>query len=130
MKSPESDYGEYSDDEEWVDFVDCLGRTKRCHKDDLEAMKEQDEKLKISLSNNKSAGVIEKNKESEKSEQLPQLCSEDMKKEILRQKWEQQERLLLEKKNVHYQDVLFDGEFFFFPPLIISSSMRKFFLKH
>lgn len=107
----ESDYGEYSDDDDWVDFVDCLGRTKRCHKDDLEVMKEQDEKLKKSLHGESISE--EKEKENLKDVQLPQLCSEDMKREILRQKWEEQERKLLDKKNVHYQDVLFDGKLSF-----------------
>ena len=105
--SNDCSYSNYSDEEDWVDFVDCLGRTKRCHKDDLSAMKEQDEKLKQSLHGDKP-----KEKENAKEFQLPQLCSEDMKREILRQKWEEQERNLLDKKNIHYQDVLFDGKFF------------------
>ncbi|EEB20355.1 conserved hypothetical protein [Pediculus humanus corporis] len=104
--SNDCSYSNYSDEEDWVDFVDCLGRTKRCHKDDLSAMKEQDEKLKQSLHGDKP-----KEKENSKEFQLPQLCSEDMKREILRQKWEEQERNLLDKKNIHYQDVLFDVPF-------------------
>lgn len=33
-----------------VDYVDCLGRTRRCHKTDLEHTQKQDESLKIKLS--------------------------------------------------------------------------------
>ncbi|KAK6640860.1 hypothetical protein RUM44_012558 [Polyplax serrata] len=102
--------GEYSDEDEWVDFVDCLGRTKRCHRDDLEEMKKQDEKLNKSLHGDgekkENTSINEKANEAE----LPQLCSEDMKREIMRQKWEEQERNLIDKKNVHYQDILFDGK--------------------
>ncbi|KAL0276389.1 UNVERIFIED_CONTAM: hypothetical protein PYX00_003977 [Menopon gallinae] len=108
----ESDFEE--DDEEWVDFVDCLGRTKRCHRDDLESMKANDEKLKISLF---GPSRSQESKEPEKPKtdgvELPDLCSEDMRRELLRQKWEEEERELLDKKNIHYQHVLFDGKSFF-----------------
>lgn len=105
----ESDFEE--DDEEWIDFVDCLGRTKRCHRDDLESMKANDEKLRISLfgpSKNKETNESEKPKLE--GAEHPDLCSEDMRREILRQKWEEEERELLDKKNIHYQHVLFDGK--------------------
>jgi hypothetical protein len=39
-----------------------------------------------------------------------ELMSGDMRRELLRQKWEQQEEQLRNKTDVHYQDVLFDGE--------------------
>lgn len=109
---------EYDSDGEWVDFVDCLGRTKRCHKDDLEAMKRDDEKLKSKLFPEPDGS----RKEKERPEQvktsnmeeikIPELCSEDMKKDMLRQKWEEQERILADKKDIHYQDVLFNGKLF------------------
>jgi hypothetical protein len=40
----------------------------------------------------------------------PELMSGDMKRELLRQKWEQQEEQLRNKTDIHYQDVLFDGK--------------------
>lgn len=39
-----------------------------------------------------------------------QLLSRDMQRELMRQKWEEQEIALIGKNNVHYQDVLFDGK--------------------
>lgn len=41
----------------------------------------------------------------------PELMSGDMKRELLRQKWEQQEEQLRNKTDIHYQDVLFDGKY-------------------
>lgn len=39
-----------------------------------------------------------------------ELLSNDMRKELLRQEWEKQEQELMNKKNIHYQDVLFSGK--------------------
>jgi hypothetical protein len=39
-----------------------------------------------------------------------ELMSGDMRRELLRQKWEQQEEQLRNKTDIHYQDVLFDGK--------------------
>jgi hypothetical protein len=44
----------------------------------------------------------------------PELMSGDMKRELLRQKWEQQEEQLRNKTDIHYQDVLFDGKYMVF----------------
>merc|ERR1719468_877674 len=33
---------EYSDEEDWVDYTDALGRTRKCHKSDLKDMKQRD----------------------------------------------------------------------------------------
>jgi hypothetical protein len=40
-----------------------------------------------------------------------ELMSGDMKRELLRQKWEQQEEQLQNKTDIHYQDILFDGKY-------------------
>lgn len=44
------------------------------------------------------------------NEEQPEMLSADMHRETVRQKWEEQERKLLEKGEIHYQDVLFDGK--------------------
>ena len=80
--------------------MDCLGRTRKCLKQDVEFMKEKDCEL------SKSLGGTEEKLENE----APELVSADMKREMMRQKWEQQEEMLRNKTDVHYQDVLFDGE--------------------
>ncbi|KAG8338633.1 hypothetical protein J6590_000307 [Homalodisca vitripennis] len=41
-------------------------------------------------------------------EATPELMSWDMQREQMRKKWEEQETVLLGKKDIHYQDVLFD----------------------
>jgi hypothetical protein len=40
-----------------------------------------------------------------------ELMSGDMRRELLRQKWEQQEEQLRNKTDIHYQDVLFNGKY-------------------
>jgi hypothetical protein len=45
--------------------------------------------------------------------------SGDMKRELLRQKWEQQEEQLRNKTDIHYQDVLFDGKYMVFLTLAV-----------
>lgn len=53
----------------------------------------------------------EKTKEDTPGENRPpELLSTDMEREMMRQKWEEQERELLNKNDIHYEDVLFDGE--------------------
>jgi hypothetical protein len=42
------------------------------------------------------------------------LVSGDMQREALRAKWEQEEAELRDKDDLHYQDVLFDGEYLAF----------------
>jgi hypothetical protein len=48
-----------------------------------------------------------------------ELMSGDMKRELLRQKWEQQEEQLQNKTDIHYQDVLFDGKYMVFLSLAV-----------
>ncbi|XP_069696304.1 coiled-coil domain-containing protein 174 isoform X2 [Periplaneta americana] len=106
------EYDKTSDPEEdWVDYVDCLGRTRRCLRKDLPYIKENDLRLFESL-----GGFDDKNKPTTTAtsstittaEGEPQLLSSDMRRELLRQKWEEQEEQLRNKSDIHYQDVLFD----------------------
>ena len=42
-----------------------------------------------------------------------QLVSGSIQREALRAKWEQEEMELRDKDNIHYQDILYDGEYSF-----------------
>ncbi|CAK1593834.1 unnamed protein product [Parnassius mnemosyne] len=94
------------DDNEWIEFTDCLGRTRKCLKSDLELYKKRDKEL---------LRVITKGEEDEATEVpdkpekpfLVQKTNDYL--QSLREKWEQKEKELLAKdKDVHYQDLLFD----------------------
>lgn len=81
-------------DDEWVEYTDVLGRTRTCMRKDLPEMVEKDKELARDTT------------WDEPSE--PDLLSDDMRREIQRQKWEAEEDLNAYKKDMHYQDVSFD----------------------
>ncbi len=93
---PEADPGEA-----WVEYTDSLGRTRTCMKKDLDWIKRQDRELSQAADERSAQGPSQIPNE-------PDLLSEDMRRELLRQKWEKEEEQNLTKRNVHYQDVLFD----------------------
>ncbi|XP_074054576.1 coiled-coil domain-containing protein 174 [Macrotis lagotis] len=76
--------------EEWVDYVDSLGRSRRCMKKDLPGLLEMDKNLKGKLY------VSDKT-----------LLSEDMRRELQRQQWEEEEQEALSRPvgPVHYEDI-------------------------
>lgn len=78
-------------DEEWVDFVDALGRSRRCMKKDLPEFKKMDQDLK-----GKGNASAEKT-----------LLSEDMRRELQRQEWEREEEEAMKKPvgPIHYEDI-------------------------
>uniref|UniRef100_A0A8C3RN70 CCDC174 alpha/beta GRSR domain-containing protein n=1 Tax=Chelydra serpentina TaxID=8475 RepID=A0A8C3RN70_CHESE len=77
--------------EEWVDYVDSLGRSRRCMKKDLPNLLEMDKELQ-----GKRYGIEEKT-----------LLSEDMRRELQRQQWEREEEEALKKPvgPIHYEDI-------------------------
>uniref|UniRef100_A0A8C9DQA0 Coiled-coil domain containing 174 n=1 Tax=Prolemur simus TaxID=1328070 RepID=A0A8C9DQA0_PROSS len=79
--------------EEWVDYVDSLGRSRRCMRKDLPDLLEMDKNLQ---------GRLFVSPANEKT-----LLSEDMRKELQRQKWEEEEREALKRPvgPVHYADL-------------------------
>lgn len=109
---PEMNDSGSDSDSDWVEFTDCLGRTRRCLKEDLEEMKKRDDIFQRSnlSSINKQQARTKPTKTSVFSE-TNDLLSGDMQRELLRQKWEKEEEELLGARDIHYQDVLFDGEF-------------------
>ncbi|XP_038207342.1 coiled-coil domain-containing protein 174 [Zerene cesonia] len=106
----ESDTEVYNEDDDgdWVEYVDCLGRTRKCHKSDLDLYKKRDEELIKLLPNNEDEADAEQSA-TQKSEKpfLVQKTNDYL--QSLREKWEQKEKELLAKDNdIHYQDLLFD----------------------
>ncbi|ELW46967.1 coiled-coil domain-containing protein 174 [Tupaia chinensis] len=79
--------------EEWVDYVDSLGRSRRCMRKDLPDLLEMDKNLQ---------GRLFVSPANEKT-----LLSEDMRKELQRQQWEDEEREALRRPvgPVHYEDI-------------------------
>lgn len=49
-------------------------------------------------------------KEGRNSEEMSELVSSDMRREQLRLKWEEEERKLAQRTDIHYEDIRFDGE--------------------
>ncbi|XP_023279207.1 coiled-coil domain-containing protein 174 [Seriola lalandi dorsalis] len=78
-------------EEEWVDYVDALGRSRRCMKKDLPDFKKMDQDLK-------GQGKTS----TEKT-----LLSEDMRRELQRQEWEREEEEALKRPvgPIHYEDI-------------------------
>ena len=99
----------------WVEYKDSLGRTRMAMKKDLPALKLRDEDLKISVNRQNECfseeSSIDKNEytsDNPEQRQEMSMLSEDMRRELLRQKWEKEEEENLKKTNLHYKDVLFD----------------------
>ncbi|XP_060524006.1 coiled-coil domain-containing protein 174 [Cylas formicarius] len=106
--------------EEWVEYVDCLGRSRKCLRKDLEYLKSKDAELKVIAEERKQSRPVEKeienvvdvsldtdlgnNMEPKESE----LISGDMRRDMLRRQWEKEEDELMNRTNVHYQNVLFN----------------------
>ncbi|CAG06778.1 unnamed protein product, partial [Tetraodon nigroviridis] len=78
-------------DEEWVDYVDSLGRSRRCMKKDLPDFTKMDQDLK-------GKGTISIDKT---------LLSEDMRRELQRQEWEREEEEAMRRPvgPIHYEDI-------------------------
>ena len=93
-----------------AEYVDCLGRTRKCLKEDLPYIKKKDSELSKSLGGVEDKPEAKEDVKDIKEGMDPELLSAHMKREMMRQKWEQQEEKLRNKADVHYQDVLFDGE--------------------
>ncbi|OWF54814.1 coiled-coil domain-containing protein 174-like [Mizuhopecten yessoensis] len=91
-----------SKDEEWVDYVDSFGRTRTCLRKDLKDLTERDNKMTAVRFTDPS-----KQDTPPTSSDMPTLLSEDMRREIQRQKWEEEAQANLNGP-VHYSNVQFD----------------------
>ncbi|XP_006822366.1 coiled-coil domain-containing protein 174-like [Saccoglossus kowalevskii] len=83
--------------DEWVDYTDSLGRSRRCMKKDLKYLQDLDKDLNPAL-------------KSSNTEDEPDLLSADMKREMLRKKWEEEEAEAMSKPvgPVHYENVRYE----------------------
>lgn len=101
-----------------VNYTDFFGRTRRCLKSDLEFFKKRDYRIEKELGPPQSSNEIKQNNYSIKqqfikgqdSEEKSELISSDMRREQLRLKWEEEERKLAERTDIHYEDIRFDGK--------------------
>jgi len=103
-----------------IDYTDFFGRTRRCLKTDLEFFKNRDQRIEKELEPpTPSSDKIKQQipitaqqfvKEGRNPEEISELFSSDMRREQLRLKWEEEERKLAERTDIHYEDIRFDGE--------------------
>ncbi|XP_046739009.1 coiled-coil domain-containing protein 174 [Diprion similis] len=105
-KFDSDDYEDANSDpeEDWVEYEDCFGRTRKCLRRDLSKMQEKDEFVKHEVMK-KSQGDTEVEDIRPPDVIIPPKEPEI---EIMRRKWEEQTEKLTEKMNIHYQDILFD----------------------
>ncbi|XP_067645381.1 coiled-coil domain-containing protein 174 [Eurosta solidaginis] len=118
-------YDDDDDEGDWVEYTDCLGRTRKCLREDLEAVKRRDAELATSmperLDQSKANWMITMNETKDKNEDEDTLIgpmpSESVvgdgismmsKHDEQRANWERKELENLDKIDVHYQDVFFD----------------------
>ncbi|XP_045522418.1 coiled-coil domain-containing protein 174 [Pieris brassicae] len=97
---------EEKEDGDWIEFTDCLGRTRKCLKSDLDFYKKRDKELMKRM-----PGFEEDESDmTEKKAEHPFLVQKTKDYlQSLRQKWEEKEKELLAKdQDIHYQDILFD----------------------
>ncbi|XP_048517485.1 coiled-coil domain-containing protein 174 isoform X1 [Dendroctonus ponderosae] len=128
----EEAYSDFEDDnvnpeDDWVEYTDSLGRSRKCLRRDLAEFKSRDADLREiaekrqqiapsrdeekrdeleTASNNERQDkeVCEKDPIDEESE----MISGDMRRHMLRQQWEKEEEALRDKSDIHYQNVLFN----------------------
>lgn len=100
------DYEDENSDpeEDWVEYQDCFGRTRKCLRRDLSKMQEKDDFVKHEVMK-RSQGDVEV---QEVRPEIVKIIPKEPEIEIMRRKWEEQTEKLTEKMNIHYQDVLFD----------------------
>uniref|UniRef100_A0A0P4W227 CCDC174 alpha/beta GRSR domain-containing protein n=1 Tax=Scylla olivacea TaxID=85551 RepID=A0A0P4W227_SCYOL len=86
------------DDDEWVEYTDAFGRTRECRRAELSERLEQDKQLSQDLNPS----------ETEEKTVLDPHLVEDLHREALHQKWQAEEEVNASKKDLHYQDILYD----------------------
>lgn len=87
------------DDDEWVEYTDAFGRTRECRRAELSERLEQDKQLSQDLN---------PSEETEEKTVLDPHLVEDLHREALHQKWQAEEVVNASKKDLHYQDILYD----------------------
>lgn len=113
---------------DWVEYTDCLGRTRKCLKEDVDFFKKKDLDLADTVAARKEdnfvepqppkwivdtigdTGVVNECEERSIDDDEMSMISNTSKIEDMRQNWEKQEAENINKDYVHYQNVLFDGK--------------------
>lgn len=90
-------------EENWVEYQDCFGRTRKCLREDLPHMQKKDDLIKHEIMKRNT----DEDGEEENKEQYP-IQEKEPEIEIMRRKWEEQTEKLADKADIHYQDILFD----------------------
>ena len=98
-----------NDGEQWVEYKDALGRSRMAMKKDIPDLISRDRNLNVAA--NPNYDTVQSNdinipNNLEYNDKT--MLSEDMRREMLRQKWEKEEEENLKKTKLHYKDVLFD----------------------
>ncbi|EMP35592.1 Putative protein C3orf19, partial [Chelonia mydas] len=90
--------------EEWVDYVDSLGRSRRCMKKDLPNLLKMDKELQGKREPLHFVWVLFFTRQGIEEKTL---SSEDMRRELQRQQWEREEEEALKKPvgPIHYEDI-------------------------
>ncbi|GAB0093726.1 coiled-coil domain-containing protein 174 [Sergentomyia squamirostris] len=125
------DFGSGNPEDDWVEYTDCLGRTRKCLRKDLEFFKKKDSSLAENLQERLAkedppwvedrkgtreaeffpGGESEKNLDEipdQEEEEEDDLLRTGRKLQQMREEWERKESENVRKDYVHYQDVLFD----------------------
>lgn len=91
-----------------VEYTDTLGRSRTCLRKDLPYYQKLNEDL------TPKEEPEEKLKEADFAKQSEELQLWYKKRDELREKWEEEEKVLSTKRDIHYRDVLFGGIYFTF----------------
>ena len=96
-----------------VDYVDSLGRTRRCLKKDLPVFQKQDAELTkqpVASSTSVSYGNFVASSGQDTNEEPKNVLGlEEEARKRQRQLWEEEEEKNRDKSKVHYQDILYQG---------------------
>ncbi|XP_036322754.1 coiled-coil domain-containing protein 174 [Rhagoletis pomonella] len=116
----------HEDEDDWVEYTDCLGRTRKCLRKDLEVVQRRDAELAASmperLDQTKANWMLNSKNVSNVSGEdvdapIGPMPSESVfgdgvsmmsKHDEQRANWERKEQENIDKADVHYQDVFFD----------------------
>lgn len=90
-----------------MEYTDRFGRTRTCLRKDLESMRASSD---VSVAEDGDEETERRDGYSSEGEGEGQAAPVDARKEEQRKLWEEEEVELTNKKNVHYQDVLFSGK--------------------
>ncbi|KAI9556970.1 hypothetical protein GHT06_016764 [Daphnia sinensis] len=110
-EAADKEYTAANPDEEWVDYVDSFGRTRRCLKKDLAVFQQRDAELikqPVASSTSTPYGNFVASSEQNSSEDPQNISGLDEEaRKRQRLLWEKEEEENRQKSKVHYQDILY-----------------------